>query len=143
MRFNRLSLAAAAVVACAAPAGAWDVPKAGPTANVQLVAADGGLGAAYMYAVIKADGSLSSGSGVTSVTRIAMGQYEVLFDRSVRDCGATSATGGINSSTVLYMMRSYVSFVTGKPNAFLVDTLAMADNSHKDANVHLLVMCGQ
>ena len=55
---------------------------AGPVA----AAPDQTQGVALMSAIVNADGSLKSGTGVVSSERIDAGIYEVRFNRDIRDC---------------------------------------------------------
>jgi hypothetical protein len=54
--------------------------------------------ACTLFAVVNADGTLARRFGAVSSQRLALGSYEVIFNRNVRDC-AYVATIGLSGST--------------------------------------------
>lgn len=54
--------------------------------RIASAAPDNGNGVAILSARVDADGTLLSGSGVTGVTKVGTGTYQVDFDREVTEC---------------------------------------------------------
>jgi hypothetical protein len=69
-------------------------PPAGPpgTSSDATALEASALTAPQLWAVVNANGSLARGSRVTGVTHIGPGQYEVTFNRNVRQCAYVATT---------------------------------------------------
>ena len=80
-RLSRLTLAAAAAIAATA------VPAM--LGTVQAQAAPGG---SNLFASVNLNGTLAHGNGVTGVTHIGTGQYEVTFAADVQQCAYVATT---------------------------------------------------
>ncbi len=83
----------------AAAAGAAVATIAG-TAFAALGAAPAQAAAANLFARVNANGTLAHGSGVTSVTHIGTGRYEVTFSANVRSCAYVAATINVSSQAL-------------------------------------------
>jgi hypothetical protein len=100
------------------------------------------LGMALMSAAVNFNGTLARGSGVIQVIKIAgfTGNYDVRFNRDVRDCYylATigNAGGGSTSGQINVAARA------GAPNGVFVDTNDTA-GAAADRSFHLLVFCNK
>ena len=81
-RFTRRLLAAGAAAAAAAVA----------VVSVGLGAAPAQAASANLFASVTASGTLAHGNGVTSVTHIGTGQYEVTFSSNVQSCAYVATT---------------------------------------------------
>jgi hypothetical protein len=79
-RFSRLLLAASAAAALAAalPATLRAVPAQAASSN--------------LFASVNANGTLAHGNGVTGVTHIGTGQYEITFSANVSKCAYVAST---------------------------------------------------
>ena len=76
---------------------------------------DQGAPATRLWAVINASGTPGRGAGLTASTKLATGQYEVVFDRDVTTC-SYQATMSINPGEIVAQPRSLV------PNGVFVAT---------------------
>ena len=59
-----------------------------------------GPAATRSWAVVSSTGTLMSSAGVASATRLAVGQYEVVFDREVSQCALVATGRGLISVAV-------------------------------------------
>jgi hypothetical protein len=95
-------------------------------------------GMALMSAVVEANGTLISGTGVKNVTHTGLGGYLVQFDRSVTGCTPVASP----------LANFYDNFVTVKhiptptPDTFQVLTGEVLGNG-EDTRFSLIVFCGQ
>jgi hypothetical protein len=77
--------------------------------GVAPTAADKKLGMALRSAVVADNGTLVSGAGAVSVTKIAVGVYNVLFERSIAGCSFsvtaanTQAGTGMQAATAAFI----------------------------------------
>lgn len=114
---------------------------AGALAAAPVAAApDQTLGPALLSAVVDSDGSLARGAGAVSSARLGTGQYEVIFNRDVRDCtyGATvgsAATGGLAPSAASPARR------LGQDNGVFVRVSAGTTGNNIDRPFHLTAFC--
>ncbi|MDD7942405.1 hypothetical protein PHK61_28715 [Actinomycetospora lutea] len=96
--------------------------------------------ACALFAVVNADGTLARGFGATSAQRLGQGAYEVIFNRSVRNCaylGTIGLSGDVGSSP-----SGEITVVGRNGNdrgVFL--TTATSAGSPTDAGFHLAVHC--
>jgi hypothetical protein len=99
-------------------------------------APDQTLGMALMSAVVEANGTLISGTGVKNVTRTGTGGYLVQFDRSVAGCAPVASP----------LINFYDNFVivnhipTPTPDTFQVLTGEVL-GSGEDTRFSLIVFC--
>jgi len=89
-RLTRRLLAAAAAATTIAAAAA----------SVALGASTAQAASASLFASVTASGTLAHGSGVTSVTHISTGQYEVTFSANVRRCAYVATTINAHSQAL-------------------------------------------
>lgn len=71
-------------------------PPSGPAPArepVAPLAPDGTLGMALLSAAVNTNGTLARGSGVTSTTNLAVGLYQIIFDRNVTQCVYVATIG--------------------------------------------------
>jgi hypothetical protein len=117
---TRHILLAAAVASCATAA----------------IASDGPSG----FAVVNSDGSLARGFNAVSSSRIALGQYEVVFNQKVNLCGYTAAIGLSGSIGTSDFGSVNVASRDGNKNALLVQTFRTANNA-SDLGFHVILAC--
>ena len=124
MRSNFLSTLALTATLAASPAALDAAP-------------DQTLGMALMSAVVEANGTLISGTGVKNVTRTGLGGYLVQFDRSVVGC--TPVAG--------LLANFYDNFVAVNHNPTTPDTFQVLTGevfgSGEDTRFSLIVFCGR
>lgn len=126
-RFSRLLLTAAATAALAAaalPATLAAVPAQAASSN--------------LFASVTANGTLAHGNGVTGVTHIGTGRYEVTFSANVRKCAYVATT--INAFS-----QALQSFTAGghlSANGVYVETKNQGGGL-TDGPFNLAVDCGQ
>ncbi|MFC4145715.1 hypothetical protein ACFO0M_05575 [Micromonospora mangrovi] len=94
--------------------------------------------ARMLFAVVRADGTLVRGLGVTSSARLAPGMYQVLFDQDVTRAGYLG-TIGLTGSGVAAAGALTVAGRTGIPNGVFVETFAVT-GGHADRPFHLAVL---
>lgn len=75
-----------------APGAKGDTGPAGPPGDK----GDAGESAVKLFALVRGDGTLVSGSGVTGTARLQTGFYSITFNRSVQQCAATVTAGATN-----------------------------------------------
>ncbi|MEL6203307.1 MAG: hypothetical protein AAFR39_13210 [Pseudomonadota bacterium] len=96
------------------------------------------LGDAVLFAIVNSDGAISGGKGERSVTRIALGTYEVVFWRNVSACAflptISSNEFGISSGIVSAVRRS------SKNAGVFVETKSV-DGDAADRDFTFLVIC--
>ena len=91
-------------------------------------------------AVVAATGTLSRGSGATSVTRSGEGQYQVVFSADVKSC-AYFATLGDTADGAPPAGEIAVSSLAGNANGVLVVTRDSTGAATADRPFHLIVSC--
>lgn len=124
MRSKFLSTLALAATLAASPAALEAAP-------------DQTLGMALLSAVVEANGTLISGTGVKNVTRTGVGGYLVQFDRSVAGC-APVASPLVN----FYDNFVAVNHIPMPPDTFRVLTGEVL-GSGEDTRFSLIVFCGR
>jgi hypothetical protein len=93
-------------------------------------------GVAIMSAVVNSNGTLFSGTGGVSSTRIAAGTYRVAFPRSVEDCTWVASLGNVGGEgNALGTVSASVALV---PEEL---TLFVDGNANFSGNVMLVVFC--
>jgi len=100
-------------------------------------APDQTLGMALMSAVVEANGTLISGTGVKNVTHTGFGAYLVQFDRSVAGCTPV-ASPQVNFSVFVVVNH----FPTPTPDTFQVLTGEGLGNG-EDTRFSLIVFCAK
>ncbi|MDG4829145.1 hypothetical protein O7627_07475 [Solwaraspora sp. WMMD1047] len=91
------------------------------------------------FAVVNANGSLNRGFGVASSTRLALGQYQVLFSHDVTGSayvatlGLSGSVGGSPPGEIAVVGRN------GNPNGVFVQTFNSAGGA-ADRGFHLSVL---
>jgi hypothetical protein len=97
-------------------------------------------GARELFAVVDWEGNLKRGLHAVSAKRLAVGHYEVIFDRDIR-CGAyVATTGGHGYEGVPPAAIANVMGRANNPRAVLVLTSDMT-GSARAAGFHLVVIC--
>jgi hypothetical protein len=96
-------------------------------------------GSARLWASVKSDGSTARGANVVNSTRLAAGQYEVVFDRDVHRCVFT-ATIGTPGPIVPHLGTITVAGSATTNDGVLVQTLNAAGVS-ADMPFYLEVTC--
>ena len=91
-------------------------------------------------AVVAATGTLSRGSGTTSVTRTGEGQYQVVFDADVKSCAYAATLGDIADGSPP-AGEVAVSSLAGNANGVLVVTHDSTGAATVDKPFHLIVSC--
>jgi hypothetical protein len=69
---------------------------AGEEREVRLADDDDEKGCDCRFAVVDRAGVIARGKGVVSAARLALGQYEVIFNRSVRNCVYVATVGDVD-----------------------------------------------
>lgn len=94
--------------------------------------------AANRYAVVNAVGGLTAGSGVSGVTYLGVGRYEVTYTTNVSQCAYVATTANIYSQAVqAYTARGHLS-----ANGVYVETKNQGGGL-TDGAFHLIVDCGE
>ncbi|NES15158.1 MULTISPECIES: hypothetical protein [Micromonospora] len=94
--------------------------------------------ARVLFAVVSADGTLVRGLGATSVTRLAAGMYQVVFDQDVTHAGYVGTVGPAAGGKLAPQGAVAVAPRTGIPNAVFVETYGGGE--HVDRPFHLAVL---
>ncbi|MFG2056762.1 hypothetical protein ACGFI9_22340 [Micromonospora sp. NPDC048930] len=94
--------------------------------------------ARVLFAVVNANGTLVHGLGATSVTRLAAGMYQVVFDQDVTRAGYVGTVGAASGDGLAPQGAIAVAPRTGIPNAVFVETYA--PGGHVDRPFHLAVL---
>lgn len=79
---------------------------AGEEREVRLADDDDEKGCDCRFAVVDRAGVVARGKGVVSAARLAPGQYEVIFNRSVRNCAYVATVGDVDDVGVEQPGRS-------------------------------------
>jgi hypothetical protein len=88
------------------------------------------------WAIVAANGTLVRGVRATSSTRLAPGNYEVVFNRNVSECVYQATISDSTSGSEIGAQPR-----TGNANAVFVTTWTSAGNNAEDNPFHLLVIC--
>jgi hypothetical protein len=88
-----------------------------------------------LWANVSSDGSLSGGSRVTSITRHAIGDYFVEFDRDVSKCAYAVTTGASDPS------EAGADPLAGTPDGVFVQFTDPRNDTTLDADFSLTVTC--
>ena len=111
-----------------------DAPSTGADASDLTLA---NTTAKQLWAVVRADGTLSHGSRVTSTTRLGPGQYEVTFNTNVAGCSFVATTVNAYSQALgIFTAGGHLS-----SNGVYVETKNQGGGL-TDGPFHLLVACG-
>lgn len=94
--------------------------------------------ARVLFAVVDANGTLVRGLGVTSVTRLAAGMYQVAFDQDITAAGYLGTVGIAAGSGLAPQGAITVAPRSGIPNAVFVETYG--GGAHLDRPFHLAVL---
>ncbi len=141
-------LAAAACVLISGPVAAateeTQPPPTGPAPAAKPLAPDGTRGMALMSAAVRVSGTTATlvrGSGVTSITRIGAGLYQVIFDRDVTQCFYVATIGDP------FQGNSPQGFIDvaargGNANGVFIETHDPS-NALADRSFQLLVFCNK
>lgn len=102
-------------------------------------AADELLGVATLSAVIQSNGNFARQVGVESAARLALGEYEVIFERDVQNCTytANAQTGAGNPTFGLAMVASRAGNLKG-----VYVKMLNKQGTVVDGGFHLIVFCG-
>lgn len=90
--------------------------------------------------VVDADGTLNRGHAVMNASRLATGQYQVFFERSVANCAYTANIGLSSFAGTTTPGMITVSPVPRHARAVTVDTYDLTGNP-MDSGFHLIVAC--
>jgi hypothetical protein len=90
-----------------------------------------------LFAVVDADGTLVSGNNVDSVTHLATGQYEVVFNRNVSRCAYIATTKNAYSQA----MQAYTAGGHTSDRGVYVETKNQGGGL-QDGPFNLVVACG-
>jgi hypothetical protein len=107
-------------------------PSAANTIKPQ--AADGTRGMALMGAYLNANGTMASGSGVTSTQRFAPGGYIVLFDRDV-------ATGCTYATAIVGLSQAVIRIIFLSGNQLQFNTNLASTGVLTDTPFSVIVFC--
>jgi hypothetical protein len=96
--------------------------------------------ASRVFAVVNSNGTLARGRGVTSVSRIGTGQYDVRFSRNITACTweGTVGLGGFGGAAAPAIIT--VAGRIGTNNGLFVTTHGTT-GAAADAPFHALVVC--
>jgi hypothetical protein len=98
---------------------------------------DAALTQRHLWAVVNLNGTLASGSRVTSVSYLGVGRYEVTFDRNVSGCAYVATTKNAYSQALgVYTAGGHLS-----PNGVYIETKNQGGGL-TDGPFNLLVACG-
>jgi hypothetical protein len=91
------------------------------------------------FAVVSATAAIDRSRNVITANRIAVGEYEVFFDRDVRECAYVAVIGQTDIGTAL---RGEITVASraGEPNGVFVDTND-SNGVNSDRPFHLTVTC--
>lgn len=92
------------------------------------------------HVVVAENGAAVRGRGTTSASKTGPGQYQVVFDRDVRQC-AYLATLGDESAAGPGVGYISVTSLASNVNGVRVVTRRPSDNEFADRSFHLLVSC--
>jgi len=148
-RFSHLAVAAAAMVvgavmilsatAFASAAGGPNDPT-GPAPKIVAASTRGMPSTArVMFATVNADGTLSRALFVSSATRLAAGQYQVLFGQDMTGCAYVATIGNAGAGTALQGTVD-VALRAGNNNGVFVETKDLA-GAFQDRPFPLVVTC--
>jgi hypothetical protein len=100
-----------------------------------------GAAAVALWARVRSDGTLASGSGVVSTSVIAPGQFHVIFDRSVDGCAWIATLGNLGPAFTTPIGQIGVAGTVGNVNGILVRTYNSAGADQGGHNFHVAVYC--
>jgi hypothetical protein len=93
-----------------------------------------------VFAVVNADGTLARGKGVTSVTKIGTGTYDVRFSRNIGTCTWEGTVGFGQFSGSTGPAQITITGRAGTTNGLFVTTFN-ATGASTDEPFHALVVC--
>jgi hypothetical protein len=103
-------------------------------------AGEAALQGTFYWAVVRRDGTNARRRGVVSSTRLATGQYQVLFLDNVRNCAYTATIGDFDASGVETPGEiTTVGRITDVRGVFV--TTHNSAGTFQDRSFHLLVSC--
>jgi hypothetical protein len=79
------------------PEGLTGPNTPGEEREVRLAAEEEEEGCACLFAVVDRTGVVARGKGVVSAARLTTGQYEVIFNRNVRNCAYVATIGDVDA----------------------------------------------
>jgi hypothetical protein len=91
------------------------------------------------FAVVDKPGTLVRGKNAVAAIHLAVGNYEVAFDRDVRGCAFVGSPGNPGEGSPLFGQFTTAAR-SGNPNAVYVATRA-TDGTAADRSFHLAVIC--
>jgi hypothetical protein len=109
---------------------------------------DPGTPATVLWAVVRSDGTLARGMGVTAVVRATNAQYNVTFNRNIRECMYLATTGAASNSTSFWATppeaQANVSFYFPGGNGTDTVRVETSDSAGTltPVDFHLGVFCG-
>ncbi len=92
------------------------------------------------FAVVDRSGVVVRGRGVVSAARVAAGQYEVVFNRSVRNCAYVATVGDVDDVGVETPGEITTVGRFGNPRGVFVST-HNSGGAFEDRSFHLFVSC--
>jgi hypothetical protein len=93
-----------------------------------------------LWGIVNASGSLARGVGVTTVGRLGLGQYEVIFAGDVQNCVYEATVGDPTNLTGGTVGFAMVGRRPGNGNGVRVNT-RNAQGGAADRSFHILVVC--
>jgi hypothetical protein len=95
---------------------------------------------AARFSVVNSGGQQVRGRSTTTVSRTAVGRYQVIFDANVRNCGYYATVGGPTATAPPNNGQITVSSLGANVNGVSVQTTG-ADGNSANKPFHLLVLC--
>jgi hypothetical protein len=96
--------------------------------------------ACTLIAVVNASGQLARGFRAVSSTKLALGEYQVIFNTNVRRCAYVATIGLANNAGGSAPGEITVIGLNGSPNGVFIHTYNSAGNP-ADRGFHLAVHC--
>jgi hypothetical protein len=133
---SRLSLVAGAAAALIVATG-WNALQSAPVAPT---AADKSLGVAQMAVRFNRLGEILRGTGVVSVTKTAVGIYNVIFERSIADCHFNANASNDfpdDSVPAAAIFGRYIS----NPKELILASYSVTSQQFTDSGISVVVFC--
>jgi hypothetical protein len=93
-----------------------------------------------LRAVVKADGTLARAPGTTTSQRLVIGQYAVVFPRSVRTCAFIATVGDPGSALSTEPLTITTARRSGNPDAAFISVM-QPDGTNFDHAFHIVARC--